>query len=614
MGILIFDPSWRASFTPKDRRPIYEWAAEHVELFPPLTKTGLFDVSGSRQMIGPLEALQDDHVREVNIRAPVRSGKTLIGDLWLPWLIQNAPGPFRWVFQDDAAAKDQCELRTWPILAAIPEIAAMMPANRHKNRTQEIILPGMPIHVKGPALGLLQSRGWQYMVVDEPWQYKAGRIAEIKGRMGDFVKMGTDKSLWISQAGVEEDDWDEQLKRGIMHEWAVACLGCAKHFLPIWTGTRPDGSKWGMRWDTHKTEGGLWIIERALPTVRFECEHCGFIHIDSGRTKAEWNRTGLCQVEATEKPRARKSYHWTAIIDYPWTNLVDLYLQAINAYKNGTVHALISFFQKYMAENRSERTVLEGSESFSRTAYVVTSEWEFEDRRFMTVDRQDEDVYWVTARAWSRRKGGETRRLWWGRCFSPSDIEERREELKIRSNHVLIDSGYRPKGDNGVYAACVRYGWIAVKGDDEPFFWHPRRGGGRVRRSYAPLSWGDPESGGAGQGRGKQARLIRFSAPEMAERVKQLMRDEKWIEPKVETSSQREKELEIEYSEQMRAEYKKKLVNERTHKVEWIWVCPSGNNHAFDCAKEQVLAATLDDILPDPFQEDTKEETVAKAA
>jgi hypothetical protein len=34
-----------------------------------------------------------------------------------------------------------------------------------------------------------------------------------------------------------------------------------------------------------------------------------------------------------------------------------------------------------------------------------------------------------------------------------------------------------------------------------------------------------------------------------------------------------------------------------------VWVCPSGNNHAFDLAKMQTLAATLLDILPDEIQE-----------
>jgi hypothetical protein len=59
--------------------------------------------------------------------------------------------------------------------------------------------------------------------------------------------------------------------------------------------------------------------------------------------------------------------------------------------------------------------------------------------------------------------------------------------------------------------------------------------------------------------------------------------------------------LEKEYKTQMSAEFKRPIVvgNKLARRTKYIWVCPSKNNHAFDCSKMQVLAAVLLDILPD---------------
>src|SRR5262245_3072578 len=95
VGITNMTHGWKSGtsegFSVPDIRLTHEWAREHVSLVPPLTKTGPFDVSISRQLAGPLDALDDDHCREVNVKAPVRSGKTLIADVWLCSIIGRTP-------------------------------------------------------------------------------------------------------------------------------------------------------------------------------------------------------------------------------------------------------------------------------------------------------------------------------------------------------------------------------------------------------------------------------------------------------------------------------------------------------------------------------------------
>ena len=590
-------------FDSRDRRPTTEWSADRVHLVPPLTKTGPFDVSISRHLAGPLDALDDDRCREVNVLAPVRGGKTLIADVWLCSIIGRTPGPTRWVFQDDPAAKDQAELRTWPIIEANQWLADMLPGDRHKNRAQQIIFPGMPLHISGPALGQLQSRGYQNIIADEAWLYKAGRIEEIRGRLGDYEKMGTDKLLVLSQGGEVGSEWDDQCKRGVAHDWSVNCLSCGKPMLANrWTLRRDDGSRWGMVWDKHKTESGLWDIPKVLPTVRFECGNCGHPHTDSARTKSEWNRTGFWDVEKTDKNPKRRTFHWTAIIDTPWDILVDLYLQSVNAWRLGNPTPLIQFFQKRTAEMKSEVSLIEEMSFAVRASYEVNSEWPDEHVRFMTIDRQDEDVYWWTVRAWA--KSGESRRLGFGKAFGPAELEETRIKFKVETQHTLIDSGFRPKGDHGVYAICIRYGWIPLKGrameNGEPqAFWHQTKKDRRVQRSYSEPVPCDPEIGISGEGMRSVLR-IDFSSPTYADRLQGLIDHGHWKEP---VADERDA-LEIQYRKQMAAEFKKRIVVGVLKKERFVWVCPSGNNHAFDLAKMQTLAATLFDILPDELPVD----------
>lgn len=592
-------------FEPDDRRPTWEWAHDYVKLVPPLTRTGPFDATTSRHLIGPLDALDDDRCREVNVLAPVRSGKTLVADIWLPSILRRSPGPFRWIFQDDKAAKDQAELRTWPIILANDWLRQMLPEDRHRNRTQEIIFPGMPLHISGPALGQLQSRGYQYIVADELWLYEDGRLEEIRGRLGDFVKMGTDKLLCLSQGGEVAGEWDNQCQRGVMHEWSVQCLSCGKTFEPLrWTLRRADGSRWGMVWDKYKTDSGLWDIPKVLPTIRFECQHCGHPHIDGARTKSEWNRTGLFHMEQTDKNPKRRTFHWTAIVDHPWEDLVDLYLQAVNAWRLGNPTPLIQFFQKRTAEMKSEASLIEEMSFAVRSTYEMNSEWPAEFVRLMTIDRQAEDVFWWTIRAWS--KTGESRRIAFGKAFSAAELEEIRHRNKVEPRHTMIDSGYRPKGDHGVYMLCIQYGWLPVKGSalesGEPkFFWHQvKTKGGFVRlmRSYSEPILCDPEIGLDHQGQ-RAVQRVDFSSPTYADRVQNMIDLGQWQEPVRDQNDA----LEIQYRKQMAAEFKRRITVGTLKKERFIWHCPSGNNHAFDCAKMQALGATLMDILPDELPE-----------
>jgi len=601
---------WSGAFTKPDRRPIWEWAADNITLPAVLTKTGAFDVSGSRHFMLPFTWLHSESVREVNVMAPPRSGKTLLADVSVPWAVVNDHASVLWVFQTGPLGKSHAELRAMPTLKSSQQIRDILPADRHKDRTEEILFTnGLPFIICGPSISNLQSRGFKWVICDEPWLYDPGVLYEAKTRNGDFVKSASSKFLAISQGGVEDDDWDTQHKSGELNEWHVQCESCGHMMAPEWTAHRPDGTRWGIMFDGEKDAKGRYNIARALETLRFECEKCAFPHTDSAATRARWNLTGEYRVIG-DPHKSRKSARWNALIDYPWHALLEEWLSARHAAHIGNFDPTIQFVQKRLARPKSEKTIHEGTLQFAR-AKITDEKWESEVLRCVTVDRQSEDTYWLTARQWAKDTG-ESRRITFRRCYSEADIVAAVAEVnpstiriaiggqQIAVRAVLIDSGYRPKGDAGVYAMCARHGWMAGKGTDEPFFWHSvnkkdvhgKVTTDRIQRPYAPWTWGDPGEGTESQGR-KHAPLIRFSASPMTDRMQDLIDRGLWLEPEGDS----ETEMGREYDRQMSSEFRKRKVNKMTGKEEMYWACPSGNNHARDCGKESVLLATITQLL-----------------
>jgi hypothetical protein len=214
----------------------------------------------------------------------------------------------------------------------------------------------------------------------------------------------------------------------------------------------------------------------------------------------------------------------------------------------------------------------------------------------MAIDRQEEDLFWWSVRAWSNRK---SRRLGFGKAYGFAACDKIREEFKVPKNRTFCDSGFFPKGDHGVYAACLKYGWVAVKGDDAEFFLHklkpkPGQPSRFVQKSYAPLSYGDPSSG---VGARRNCPLIRFSKPALNQKVQELIDHGHWEEPVGGDSA-----MEKEYAAQMASRVRKSKFDPKTGRTKVYWH-ESQNDHARDLANQQTLGAILDRRCPDPAEE-----------
>lgn len=580
----------RRAFIAPDRRPIYRWAAEYVNLPAVLTIGGRFNPDISRHFLEVFDALQSDRVRQVTLLKPIGSGGSLVADIWTLWAMVNDPGAMMANFQTDPDAKDYSKDRLGQMLRTCAPAAALLTED---NIQEKKFRHGMPLYIQGPSLSNFQAKRIRYLRNDEVWMWEPGRLGQALGRIADWKRIGMSKVFNVSQAGVENDELDLAWRNGDRREWEVPCLGCGKYFQGDISGRREkDQSIWGLRWETSdrtRDKHGEWNLAEVKRRVWYECPICGHRHADEKQTKAHWNLNGRWRPTNPDADPEYVSFHYSAIISDLWADLAAELTGSLNALRAGVLDQLVAFTQKKEVRSWSESRLWR--DKAAPRFRPGPEDWPDEARRFLTIDCQNEEVYYAQIRAWSTR--GESRRLWFGKLHSEAEIVAITGKFKVASSHVLIDSGAFTKR---VYGMCCRHGWIALKGEDKAAFIHMVRERGKmvqVLRSYSELRRGDPEAGQVGQGQ-RFAKLILWSNPTIKERLQSQIEHSLWLEPEADPEDADEKD----YGRQMRSEYRKEKRDE-FGRVKRIWVCPTGNNHYRDCACMQVVAATVTRLLPD---------------
>lgn len=583
-------PTWAAGLEPMDRRPIHEWAHDHVTLPASYAQPGRFDVSTSRHMIAPMMAIQDDTVREATWMGAIQTGKSLISEIGILWAIANSPGPIMLTMQTDEDAQEHCDQRFFEALRSVRAIRDIMPADRHLVTKTAIYFGPFFLMVNGANLSNLQRVSIRWKFNSECWLWKQGLLAHARGRVSAFEKAGNSKVINESQGGTEGDDFHEAYKAGHQAEWSVKCFGCGKHSpLTFSSSISSSGGKEraGVVWaEDARRADGTWNIARASATAVWRCPLCGHDHEDSARTRARWNADGEYLVQRLDAPAAIKSFRWESLVARGMDSLVAQFLEARRQQKQGVTQAMQDFTRQRRAlpwkdDMANELVILRGA-GYLLTDPKLKEKIDNESMRYMTIDRQ-RDHFWVVIRAW--RFDGSSRQLYFSRTQTVEQLVDLAALFNVESQLVFEDTGYFPDGG---YADGAKFGWTMLKGSGELSF-PVEKNGLKFRRMWSQAVRVQKDN--------KFIPLVHWASDPIKDVLHNLRsgKGTKWETPD---------DLSPEYENHMSGDRKKPFENKKSGRQEWRWQRVHAN-HAWDCEAMQVAAALMTSVLssPEPAKE-----------
>lgn len=522
-----------------------------------------------------MECFQDDSINDISIMCSAQSSKTQTIMVLLLWVIACSPGPAMWVMADREEAKTFMRTRLQEAFDECEPVKLKLPTDRHGRKILEINFSNMPFMAIGSnSKSKLQSKPVKYLFLDEVRNYPPGAFEMVGKRTRTFWNY---RKIIISTPAMREDHVHRAFLAGDQRYYYVPCPACRKEQHLVWAQ---------MKWDeTDFTRpNGQWNYDALAETVRYECVHCAHKIPDQAPIRREMGASGRWVRHNLNAPSNRVSFTWNAMLPHwvKWRDLVEEFLKAKDAIKVGAVEPLKSFITESLGEPWEERYE-EEREEIVVSDYKKDDVWPEESQRFITVDVQ-KDHFWAVCRAWAR--SGESKLVWEGKMLTFEEIHDLQLRLQIKGWRVLIDSGYNA---TQIYEQCVKYKWIALKGEDREYFSHHKKGKS-FRRIYSTQQRGDPGIGKSTQGM-KSCPLFLWSNSAAKDILDRLKRNQGALWGIY-------KDVSAEYLSQMDSETKKLKHHRETGKERYVWVRIGRRpNHLWDCECMQIVAANMTGLL-----------------
>lgn len=484
---------WRHS----PRLCLSRWAEKNVVLPANYASPGPFRTSRSRWMLKIFASLENFRKRETTLNKATQTGGSLISDIWIAWVVRVFPAPMQINMQTDPDARDHAITRINPLLENCAAVTPVLPDQRRK-LTMEISMQFMFLKIQGANISSLQSKSICYQANDEMvFWHTAGLAKHADNRLPRF--RWRRHQFNVSQAGLEGDEFDKKTLAGTQEEFSWPCPKCG-HRQPFkWEYDHDHHAPGGMKYtedDTTHPGGTEWDPDRLIETVYYECRQCRHRIRDTPAAREALDQAADWVVMNARAQKTKDSFHLPAMacLDISWGDLVVEFVHAVDALKTGDTEPMKNFIMKRLSESwKDNLQFFEARGAASRdyliletTVLIPPTFWEPEDTRFLSVDTQL-DHYWYISRAFSVE--GASRLIAEGRLTTDEEIRDIQTSLKVRDDHVILDSGFRTID---VYMLCCIYGWRAMRGDDKRAFpWVEVDDKGNETRYYRP--WSKPE-------------------------------------------------------------------------------------------------------------------------
>lgn len=474
----VLDVIWARAMSPPDDREIYDWIAAEGELPNCYAVPGPFDVSLVPFVKAPLEALRNGSIREVVAMSAIQCLKTLIGEMWLLWSIENDPGPTQWLQRTDEEAREHCEERFLRLIECYPRVHRFFTANRHDKKTAVILFKHMWMRMEGCGSGNLQRKSVKNQMCSEVWQRDAwlpGRLKEAEGRLTQYrfnskryIESQPGEVIRDQEGKIIGDDILMAFNKWSQEEWGFQCASCSRLQPWLFMHEREDGSRAAVRWDKNektfriRSDGSFgeprW--SELVQTIRYECLHCGHAHVDEPLTRTRMLDSGNYLLGNREAGSEGRSFSWNQLCmpGIPWFGHVKEFLFAIDQARKGFDLPLRLLFTKNFAKafdpekygTFNKLPVIELLSQAQSGAKIVHEGITF-DIPLMAVDVQDDHV-WVLVQMWN--SAGDVLNVWFGKLYTWQEVEEKQKEFGVPDQNVSIDISHRK---HEVIVECSRH-------------------------------------------------------------------------------------------------------------------------------------------------------------
>ena len=576
--------AWCSAWTPQDTRSVSDWASDHVTI-PGSARSRKFDPASSPWLLEPLQYFGDNRVREQVLILPTGAGKTTVFDVCIPHAIAENPGSILLAMQTDPDAREHMEDRLMPILkACLPLDPMLSTINRHAARKDAIIFPHMSLYCGGANKNNFQRKSVRYVFLDEAWLIKHGLIEEARARTHN---RWNSRVVIVSQGGNEHMILGNERRSTELHE---AWMRTDRRELAMVCPECQALSQWSWKHLLYDNPDGE-IDERAVSeSARYRCPECQTEFADRPDIRRQLSSTSTYIVT---NPGALKGHHgWhapaMAMSHERWGDLALGWVRAQSAMRTGDVEPLRIFVTKRLAEFWREADdapdIVLGGSGYTIGDYMGGELIDNEACRFCAIDRQ-RDHFWVAVRAY--RHDGSSRLLHFGKVLTIESVRDVQTRYKVIDDYTVQDAAHMP---SEVYADCARFGWIAFFGDSVDGYEHIRKGGQPVKKFFSPIKKAMSPSG-------KIVRYLRWSNEKVKDILFNLLarRGASFDAPDdIDDVAAKEAER---YSQQIRSEVKRDVVNATTKAIAQRYVKTRRHNHAVDCEAMTLVLALIKGLV-----------------
>jgi hypothetical protein len=495
-----FENILRGLLAPDQDTDIIDWLEKNVKNVPYSPQPGPFRVESTPYLIPILRALQDPEIKTIVVQGNVQSGKSMVLELWSAFVPSRTPGPMLLLQDIDLNAQDWQQTRLRPLWDNTPatrdRISEIDRNKWHTTQFERNITWVLGANNERN----LQRRSIRFLGGDECWQWPKGHLKQALARRTAFEWQG--KSVFVSQGGVDGDEFTELFNSTDRGEWNFKCVACNARQPFEWVQIKyPDAAKTATGWD----------LDMVRANTTYECKHCKHQHLDRNSVRAEMVREPEYVPMNPSAPKDRKGFHFNALSmlwGLSWGDLAVECIEAAQSFDSGGDESKRrDFKQKRLALPWSDEPDDGGGEVLP-SGYLMGEEWldeaaningkvqpppftkeqmdnvNFARLRFMAVDVQRKGFYCLV-RSWSH--DGKSRLIWWGYVDTWEQVRAEQVKHKVAPIFTFVDSGDGPNMEE-VYRNCATYGWNATKGSGNTDFpWKVQTPYG-IKMAYRPYA------------------------------------------------------------------------------------------------------------------------------